>query len=107
MNKKIRKAWTNALESGQYQQGRGYLRKNSHGKIKYCCLGVLREVVRNRFTNIKLQKSTDEEILNVDQAFAIGISSRMQDRLALMNDGSPEHPRYSFKEIAKFIRKEL
>lgn len=41
MNKEIADKWVAALRSGQYKQGRKYLRCGN----QYCCLGVLCEVV--------------------------------------------------------------
>jgi hypothetical protein len=38
MNPEIKDKWLAALESGQYQQGKGVLRNASN---EYCCLGVL------------------------------------------------------------------
>jgi len=40
MNQEIKARWTAALRSGEYQQGKGVLRKNG----KLCCLGVLCEL---------------------------------------------------------------
>lgn len=40
MKPEIKKLWTDALRSGKYQQGTGYL--NRDGKL--CCLGVLCEL---------------------------------------------------------------
>jgi hypothetical protein len=37
----IKKRWTDALRSGEYEQGKGGLRENT-----YCCLGVLCEIAR-------------------------------------------------------------
>lgn len=37
----LQTAWLEALESGKYEQGHHYLKRNSH----YCCLGVLCELV--------------------------------------------------------------
>ncbi len=37
MNQRIKKLWIEALRSGEFQQGKGYLEKNG----KYCALGVL------------------------------------------------------------------
>jgi hypothetical protein len=37
MNPEIRARWTAALRSGEYRQGRNYLRRND----RFCCLGVL------------------------------------------------------------------
>lgn len=38
MNPEIRAQWTDALRSGRYKQGNGYLHR---GDDSYCCLGVL------------------------------------------------------------------
>ena len=37
----IRDMWVNALESGEYEQGRLVLHQKVNGKEKFCCLGVL------------------------------------------------------------------
>ena len=37
MNEDIKKKWLEALRSGKYQQGTGFLQKEG----RYCCLGVL------------------------------------------------------------------
>ena len=42
MNIEVKKLWTNALRSGEYQQGKGRLKHDD----KYCCLGVLCELHR-------------------------------------------------------------
>lgn len=46
MNEQIKKRWVEALRSGNYQQGIGYLRQHaqSDGQDYYCCLGVLCEL---------------------------------------------------------------
>ncbi len=38
MNKTIKEIWIQALESGEYEQGKGLLREDED---RYCCLGVL------------------------------------------------------------------
>lgn len=40
MKKEIKEKWIAALRSGEYKQGRSYLRINK----KYCCLGVLCDI---------------------------------------------------------------
>ena len=37
MNQEIKQKWVDALRSGKYEQGRGFLRVGD----KFCCLGVL------------------------------------------------------------------
>jgi hypothetical protein len=43
MRDTIRKRWTAALRSNEYQQGKGFLvsRPNHDRGLRYCCLGVL------------------------------------------------------------------
>lgn len=49
----LRNAWLAALRSGEYEQGRSFLRKEEeppsdddggHGRVQFCCLGVFCEV---------------------------------------------------------------
>lgn len=40
-----RKAWVEALNSGKYQQGIGFLKTSLDGRYEYCCLGVAAEAV--------------------------------------------------------------
>lgn len=42
MNQEIKKKWLEALRSGKYKQGAGYLRRRDES---YCCLGVLCDIV--------------------------------------------------------------
>lgn len=41
--------WVEALESGEYAQGRTYLKRGCSPDTKYCCLGVLAEVMEVPF----------------------------------------------------------
>jgi hypothetical protein len=41
MNPKVKRLWINALESGDYVQGKNYLKQTISGGFSYCCLGVL------------------------------------------------------------------
>lgn len=54
MNPVIKARWVKALRSGDYQQIRGYL----HANDRFCCLGVLCEVVKN---DLDLDINTDPE----------------------------------------------
>jgi hypothetical protein len=44
MNKRIKTSWIKRLLSGKYKQGKGSLRDGD----KFCCLGVLCEIARER-----------------------------------------------------------
>jgi hypothetical protein len=41
MNPEIEKIWIEALLSGEYKQGSGYLKLRVGNEISFCCLGVL------------------------------------------------------------------
>ena len=46
MNPEIKALWLDALRSGEYKQGKAYLKKEDRkGGHQYCCLGVLCDVV--------------------------------------------------------------
>lgn len=44
-------AWVAALRSGKYPQGQDYLKHETDGVVKYCCLGVFVEI--NGYKNEK------------------------------------------------------
>lgn len=44
MNPEIKADWLTALRSGEYKQGKGFLKNEVTGTAKYCCLGVLCEL---------------------------------------------------------------
>jgi hypothetical protein len=44
MSDDLVKKWVAALRSGEYKQGKGYLKYVEGGKTLYCCLGVLCEL---------------------------------------------------------------
>lgn len=41
MKEEVKQAWVEALESGEYEQGFGWLRQTVNGKTCHCALGVL------------------------------------------------------------------
>jgi len=99
--KLFRKDWLKALESGEYQQGQN----NLYNRGKYCCLGVAGCVVgvdKKILSRHSLPAYFDDEIRNKfpkllrtsgDSSFALTLANK--------NDSG----KYTFKEIAKFIRK--
>ena len=44
MNEQLYQKWIDALESGEYKDGRQFLRYDHNNDTMYCCLGVLCEV---------------------------------------------------------------
>lgn len=59
MSKRGLDLWTTALESGEYTQGKGYLRKSVDGEDEFCCLGVLCDIAIK--DGLKLDTSTKSE----------------------------------------------
>ena len=45
MKPKIKKLWVDALRSGEYKQGTASLKQQTEGITRFCCLGVLCELV--------------------------------------------------------------
>jgi len=115
MNKDIAKKWVDALRSGEYKQGKGYL-KNAAGE--YCCLGVLCEVVGEKFTLFQGEPSyrcginshnlyLPPEIvakagLRTSNGFISKSGTYAYSNLADMNDNC-----MSFEYIADVIEKEV
>jgi hypothetical protein len=44
MDKGIKADWLTALRSGEYKQGKGFLKSQQGEHVSYCCLGVLCEL---------------------------------------------------------------
>jgi len=111
-----RKAWLEALRSGEFRQGTGYLCQNDPNNEKedsplfFCCLGVACEKVlgltRERRGDFVWKYDTeDEEYFYIDtelmsaQRIALGLSDKNVAELIEMNDTQCA----SFEEIANFI----
>ena len=100
MNKQLKSKWVKALRSGKYRQGVGSLKYRdalAH-RTKYCCLGVLQELMPE-----KLQSSGEQTYLGEDQLKLAGLTHKNQDKLANLNDID----RLSFPEIADYIEQKL
>lgn len=99
MNPKHKKTWIKALESGNYHQGIGQLKHNTGGNnYKYCCLGVAERVCLEMHNS-----NINGETLSTYSKEKLKISDAAQNRLIELNDNK----RLSFKEIAKWIRRNL
>jgi hypothetical protein len=116
----IKERWLNALTSGEYSQGEGFLRAGDH----YCCLGVLCDVMsKTEPENVGTWASLDSEdeseddyeynfifelggrrtedngVLPADFRDKIGMPDHDQDTLIALNDAN-----YPFTAIADAIR---
>lgn len=105
----LKARWVDALRSGKYQQGRGWLRASwdSDGIHRYCCIGVLCDVVdpkgwqENEGGVIRTHTGNNSTIPISVQAK----TGLMRDRfgpLYVMNDSGK-----SFAEIAEYIEANL
>jgi hypothetical protein len=113
-----RENWLKTLESGQYRQAEGQLRANVGKSYRYCCLGVLCNLEKEKGqkwdgdTFIVTQKIQDDFLGDYidNETFydmppesitkKLNLSYELAGQLASMNDNGS-----SFKEIAAFLRK--
>lgn len=102
INKKDRKMWLNALESGKYKQTKDVLRDH----YGYCCLGLfgkLKGINDGILESYAMPVELDSEEKQLFPKCLLGDSNQRKSfasKLAAMNDNGK-----SFKEIAKYIRK--
>ena len=75
MNPEIRKKWIEALESGDYLRGKGFLRKKADNEkvTKHCCLGVLVDLVEPESWKETKRKPSDDF-----SAWSCGKKSKVQ-----------------------------
>ena len=59
MNPEIKKLWIDALLSGEYQQGQGYLHQINDGESQFCCLGVLCDLALKNGVSMHLGKKNE------------------------------------------------
>lgn len=110
MDKNIKEKWITALRSGNFKQGRGALRSQAEdGSERFCCLGVLCEVLEARrgHSGGYLFQSTDGSLDIRDKMVPyrwfrekLQTKKSLEYYVAKMNDTGS-----SFKEIADFIEK--
>lgn len=109
MDKDVKEDWLEALRSGEYVQGRGFLDKND----KQCCLGVLCDVMDLPFVaeSGKLRRYADVDsdgsrffsgTMPPGAALAVGLGAH-EETLVTMNDPL----RCTFDEIADWIEANL
>lgn len=118
MNKEIKDEWIAALRSGNYKQGRSFLRSGSN---EYCCAGVLCDILIKRgdgewkldfeSNNYKYDRSSFS--LTHETLERVGIHNLVQDLMCKTQEG--EHSIYhmndimklNFNQIADIIEKEF
>ncbi len=108
MNADIKTEWLKRLRSGDYQQGRSYLRKYDGAAQRFCCLGVLCDIHDTNAwrepdeDSVLFDYDGDEEFPPEDLLDFVGLSTTDAGTLATMNDGGK-----TFTEIADYIEATL
>lgn len=110
MTPALKAEWCAALRSGRYTQGRGCLRLKTDEGPRYCCLGVLCEVLglpHQPYKGYEIPTDTNVQYcgLTLPPAFAarLGIPSDERCCLVAMNDQMG----CTFPEIADWIEHNL
>jgi hypothetical protein len=103
----LKKKWVAALRSGEYKQGQRGLRSRVDNEDRFCCLGVLCDLIDStkwRGVVYAAGEDYEERLSYVPDAIAasIGLSSDDQHELARLNDSG-----YSFAHIAEVIESKL
>jgi len=106
MDKEVKQKWVDALRSGKYKQGQGYLRTPDG----YCCLGVLCEVLNAEYTysDIHLPREVAVQVGLASISPKVtwdGSNVSLED----LNDGSEDkkiEPQ-DFNKIADIIEEQL
>lgn len=103
----VKKRWVKALRSGEFQQGKGYLKLLPFGRQKatrYCCLGVLCQI-----EGVRENHSFDAKSVNFGKSNTrlsdymlrkIGLNESEMKNLMRMNDSGDK----TFKQIAQYIQ---
>lgn len=131
MNPEIKKAWVDALRSGNYKQGDDEVLREEHADgPAYCCLGVLAELngrleLSSEDRDTWILTGTDgfhESEFTMDTMEDFNLTHEACHHLMAMNDGRlcrspgtsegdigyyPSVERKSFEEIADWIEERL
>lgn len=109
MNPTIKKQWLDALRSGKYMQGKGRLRAKLNGVDRFCCLGVLCDLLEpDRWSDNGLVTGTyihhdlNEGYPGPGVQIRAAVTADECQILAAMNDHGK-----SFEEIAQTIENTL
>lgn len=116
MRAKYKAKWLEALRSGKYIQGRKWLKHRilPEGSFKYCCLGVMCELVAEDFgvSTAEYDTKVGKLIINFganarwmpdEIALAIGLPRSTATALMSMNDEGG----FTFREIADWIEENV
>ena len=120
MKPEIKKIWVEALRSGDYKQGKRYLRPG--GKNEFCCLGVLCNLHAIAHPAIAARQKNPKTYMHSDAGLPIrvmewsGLTHPLgdaitlddaRDNIAWFNDGAVGTGNYTFLDLATAIEKQL
>lgn len=107
----IGEKWVKALRSGKYKQGNGSLiEEDEHGNKKYCCLGVLGEILECKMMSDGMfldSSSMNSGLENVPEVLNKDKYDQPSATLARLNDGTDGVTRRRFKGIAQWIERNI
>lgn len=109
MNKEVKQKWVDALLSGRYEKGEGYLLRDG----KYCALGVLCDLMSIPFIEADCNGPTiyearfpngqESTTLEESYALSIGLTLEEVERIAEENDTND----HDWLHMAMFIDDEI
>lgn len=107
------KEWTDALRSGRYRQGRGYLRTTPipNEDPQFCCLGVLCDLHKdeliedvNPYTAVQSYNGEESQLpQKLQDKFGISETGRLAESITAKNLASLNDSGFTFDEIAEII----
>ena len=98
----FKRKWIEALRSGEYKQGRGYL--IDMDRETYCCLGVACAISGGNFSTAGEGQYPSPD--NFGVPVLLRGKNDLTTKLAYMNDGIDTRD-HSFSEIADWIQENL
>lgn len=125
MDADLKAKWVAALRSGEYQQGQTRLKRTIGDTAKYCCLGVLCDLLDHdgwsedddhtdtnphstqRMWRFTYKGQCHQSLLPHNLSEEIGIDTNTQWSLCDMNDGKPYLEPSKFSVIADYIESKL
>lgn len=107
MDLEVKTKWIESLRSGEYKQGRGRLRGELNGEVKYCCLGVVCDILNvgkwNSLSEFEYAGQPRVSYPNTEFLELIDLKYDEAKNLAYLNDQLG----WSFKKIANWIEESL
>lgn len=115
MDHEIKAKWVEALRSGKYKQGKGFLKYHNYdlGTDSYCCLGVLCEIL-NVHATYSQQEPESRSIGFGDQYDTAYLPHSVRNRVGLVNFSDQlnlsqrnDSGDWDFNSIADYIQENL